>query len=1236
MRLSSDWLAATGAFLLAGFSVFSLSSGEPVRPMVEATDSGPSSPAMSDFMSTFPGCKGTGCRALDPTRDSLLFGPDGVLDSGDEWQGKVWKITVCPDHNEDPTQPGTWYAIRDSLDQSQYRTGYYNVVQVWVVGSCKDTTSDTYIAHTYFAGQTAPNEGAQFWGPGRVRFQEDGGNLPNNVAVRYMKQRRYGNTGMLFESCSHVILDHISSQWSAQGGGQYNLRVGGDSTLVSGLNCTDIGFFRVLTGEPRLDHPTLLGLTVSPRNDGAGRRIGLVRSLLYGRGHRCPNVQGHTILVAGNIIYNCRDRHSVVGNTVQVDFLGHFVHTGPATQAGSGRELPILVHDGCELTHSNVPNVVCTPRIFVDNISYINEADGDTLWDHGSPYKGTDSLVVCRDLNIADDAELDPSGFSCATQGDTVHTGVVKSGPHSLEDLGLPSYMYPHADTAPFLDTTRAVAQALDVGANARLACDGTLITVRDTVDTDAVNRFLNDLRNLTPIGFVNIAEDADGPRGMFNVQVSESTTDTVSVAGDGDAPPPGGHEYVGPDTTDANAVLCADADDDGQFDAWETRFGLDPSDPADAWLDLDGDLYLNIEEFLNGTNPNVFTFAGNGAEGEGVAPEPVRMNAFPGATGFAATALWNETGDTALASRACNFANTEIHVVTDLGGSGPGTLDSIMTNELREDTVDVVVWNVSGEYSAGAVTMTDFTCIVFAPWTAPEPGVDWNDRLTNRGSLSNTRDHVYLGFKFSPDNAKSASVPGINGGQRILWSHFTARGCDNDCSEVFADDDISGVTLPMKDITLANFIVGPGVVSSRGIGCRADDSETDRTGIYRCEIHTGLIVHHRNRMPLFVMRTPNVDSGAVVANIASYNGDFAMMEMKDTIHLDIRSVCVARGPMTGASHILAYDTLDGTSTFYNQGHIYIDETDTASAGGTNPCSGGAPADQWSRLRYAHNPSVELDSTKYGVGRTGPQPEVSFPINLLPLEDVWPEVVKVAPTLGTELGPTELLVGAGIRIGSDGRRYAMRGDIDSTVVAEARSNGGPSAMYSSTGDYGPDDTNLGSGSAWTDKDSDGLPDDFEVRICGEADSTCATPAGDPDRDLYINAIEYASGFDPTTFTASDGSEEAPASATYGESIWIFQAPVIAQDTVCYNSNGLVVSCPGTFQVVLRTWDPDSIPSGSEGKECWEDDFSHRIWATEEYLEGGNLLDSATADGVFAGISQAGCDTASIKTLPVVP
>lgn len=49
------------------------------------------------------------------------------------------------------------------------------------------------------------------------------------------------------------------------------------------------------------------------------------------------------------------------------------------------------------------------------------------------------------------------------------------------------------------------------------------------------------------------------------------------------------------------------DSDNDGMPDDWEVAHGLNPHDPSDAAADADHDGYTNLEEYLNGTDPQKF-----------------------------------------------------------------------------------------------------------------------------------------------------------------------------------------------------------------------------------------------------------------------------------------------------------------------------------------------------------------------------------------------------------------------------------------------------------------------------------------------------------------------------------------------------------------------------------------------------------------------------------------------------
>ena len=56
----------------------------------------------------------------------------------------------------------------------------------------------------------------------------------------------------------------------------------------------------------------------------------------------------------------------------------------------------------------------------------------------------------------------------------------------------------------------------------------------------------------------------------------------------------------VGGWPTLASGTPPLDTDRDGMPDAWESRLGLDPHDPADRNGDVTGNGYTNLEDYLN------------------------------------------------------------------------------------------------------------------------------------------------------------------------------------------------------------------------------------------------------------------------------------------------------------------------------------------------------------------------------------------------------------------------------------------------------------------------------------------------------------------------------------------------------------------------------------------------------------------------------------------------------------
>jgi hypothetical protein len=99
----------------------------------------------------------------------------------------------------------------------------------------------------------------------------------------------------------------------------------------------------------------------------------------------------------------------------------------------------------------------------------------------------------------------------------------------------------------------------------------------------------------LAGVGANRPTRDAHDLRIIHDVE-----TGTASV-GDGIINAP---KEVGGYLNYRSLVPALDSDHDGMPDAWERRYGLNPTDPADGNADTDKDGYSNVEEYLNGTDP--------------------------------------------------------------------------------------------------------------------------------------------------------------------------------------------------------------------------------------------------------------------------------------------------------------------------------------------------------------------------------------------------------------------------------------------------------------------------------------------------------------------------------------------------------------------------------------------------------------------------------------------------------
>ena len=84
----------------------------------------------------------------------------------------------------------------------------------------------------------------------------------------------------------------------------------------------------------------------------------------------------------------------------------------------------------------------------------------------------------------------------------------------------------------------------------------------------------------------------------------TDTDTDGDGVLNEEDAFPNDPTEWLDTDGDGIGNNADTDDDGDGMFDQWESYFGLDPLDPADAASDGDADGEPNLGEWLAGTNP--------------------------------------------------------------------------------------------------------------------------------------------------------------------------------------------------------------------------------------------------------------------------------------------------------------------------------------------------------------------------------------------------------------------------------------------------------------------------------------------------------------------------------------------------------------------------------------------------------------------------------------------------------
>jgi pectate lyase len=376
----------------------------------------------------------------------------------------------------------------------------------------------------YIAGQTAPGGGIQIRRPeaqGQTVFEFARNGRAHNVVMRYLRIRSgKGEPGkgdnITILGGHDIILDHLSLQWA-------NDEAIGIQTLSSGVGIRDVTLQRMMITETLAPHNVGVLVGGNPNDDNPALfQLDMHHNLFAHQGHRNPRVGHHKgIKVINNVVYNSGNR---VGRTVydaEVDFIGNYFRKGPSPVAH------VLQHEDV-----NEPHLL--PSVYIAG----NIADWKQVDDN-------------RDLIRYDN--LSPNYPNEPLPDEAFRSGPIASGPVPISVQS--------ADAA----YTSVLG---DVGANARLDCEGRWVSNADRVDQELIAH----VKNRT------------GPASRSEMEHQDQY---------------GGYPVLSAGTA------CADTDEDGMPDAFETRYGLDPRLSQDNRLDPDGDGYTNLEEYLNGTRPN-------------------------------------------------------------------------------------------------------------------------------------------------------------------------------------------------------------------------------------------------------------------------------------------------------------------------------------------------------------------------------------------------------------------------------------------------------------------------------------------------------------------------------------------------------------------------------------------------------------------------------------------------------
>jgi hypothetical protein len=393
-----------------------------------------------------------------------------------------------------------------------------------------ESAINIYNPYLTVAGQTAPGGGIQIRGNPTKQLDLIVVRT-HDVVWRYTRLRPGANTGTTLQvggaiicvaGCYNSIFDHNSLNWTKED----SLNIYSTSTPPK-----DLTFSWGIIAETLQFHPTaaLMYSKTTAISDGM-TDIDLHHNLFANNGHRQPLSGAKRLRFINNAVYNWYNFAAQQAGGGSSDWIGNQFKCGPMPCSGAG---DILLYPGT----TNVDASGTASMYVAGNIGPGNSNPGADNW-----------TTMTAQMS--------------ARHGGT-SSGPISSGYRRNTRLPAPAS---GIDITVQAVSTLQASLAAEAGASRRLACDGTWVANRDSVDARVVNEY--------------VTGTALGARS--NTIASEAAV--------------GGFPNL------AAGSPCPDGDADGIPDAWETaRCGsataCNPSGVAAGG-------YTFVEHYLNGTTP--------------------------------------------------------------------------------------------------------------------------------------------------------------------------------------------------------------------------------------------------------------------------------------------------------------------------------------------------------------------------------------------------------------------------------------------------------------------------------------------------------------------------------------------------------------------------------------------------------------------------------------------------------